>query len=212
MRRLPLIYESIIRMNFPKGKLKVLDVGCGIGVAGEVFNKEKKHKFIGIDIFEPYLKKCRESGYYAKCLKKNLTQYKTDKSKYDLIILFQVIEHLKKNQSVELLKKLEKQCRGKIIISVPNGHCEQGEYDHNPYQAHHSQWDAQSFKKLGYKVYGQGLKFMFMNESYGHPGKEASLWQNIMFLCALILSPFLYFSPAYAAQVIAVKEIKNEKK
>lgn len=193
----------IIKLLLPKGKLEVLDLGCGTGVAGEIFNKNYDHSFVGVDVFDPYLKKCERSKYYQKCIKQDLRKFRAEK-KYDVVILFQVIEHLKYAESKKLLQEAAKSAKKAVIVTVPNGECDQHEYDKNPYQKHKSEWNAKRLRKLGYRVHGQGLKFIFKNTSYGHQGR-AVFWQKIAFVLSFLLSPITFIVPNWAAQLIAVK-------
>jgi len=51
---------------------------------------------------------------------------------FDAILCLEVIEHLTKEEGHDLIKKMEKWARKKIIITTPNG------YDCNPFQTHKS--------------------------------------------------------------------------
>lgn len=208
MDTFPLIYRLIVQILLPRGRLKILDLGCGKGAAARAL-KSEKYAFTGVDIFDPYVKECRKSGLYAKVLKKDLLKINSLSDVYDVTLIFQVLEHLKKSDSVKLIKNAEKLSKKAVIVSVPNGDCDQEEYDKNPYQKHNSTWNADDFKKLGFKVYGQGLGFVYSNESYGS-GKKMALWQMLMLPLSLILSPIILFIPSLSAQIIAVKYIKQK--
>ena len=203
MNTFPLTYKLIVSSLFPKGKLKVLDLGCGKGAAGEIFNQDKTHDFIGIDLFAPYVKECKNSGYYSKAIKKDITKYKA-KEDFDLVLILQVLEHLKKADSKRLIKNITKSTKARIIVSIPNGDCDQGEYEGNPYQKHLSTWTPKDLEKLGFKVYGQGLGIVYGEKSYAVENK-IQLWQKLAAPLSILLSPFIFFNPKYAAQLIAVK-------
>ena len=106
------IIEKTLLNNIKK-KINILDYGAGSGV-----NVDMLCKFGKVNIFEPhkqtakYLKK-KYSGKKCKILKKISNQ------KYDLIVLADVLEHIKKdkNKIKELARKLKK--NGKILITVP---------------------------------------------------------------------------------------------
>ena len=106
------IIEKIIQKNF-KRKINILDYGAGSGV-----NINMLSKFGKVNIYEPhkqttnYLLK-KYSGKKFKILKK------ISNKKYDLIVLADVLEHIKKDKKKieELSKKLKK--NGKILITVP---------------------------------------------------------------------------------------------
>lgn len=208
MNTLPPTYELLVRLLLPKEKgLRFLDLGCGYGMAGEIFNKNHKYSFTGVDVFDPYLKKVSESGYYDKVQHMDLKNYKVPRDKYDVTLLFQVLEHLSKRDGIVLLKSALKSSRKAVLVSIPNGECKQAEYDENPYQKHSSSWSVEDFRKLGFSIYGQGLKFVYRGKSYARK-KNVAFWQKISFVFSLFLTPVIFFLPNLGAQLICVKYVK----
>lgn len=206
---LPPTYQLIIKYLLPQETESVLDLGCGKGVAAEVFNKEKKYQFFGVDLYEPYLKVCRKRGFYKKLIKADLKKINFKEKSFDVVILFQVIEHLNKKDSEKLIKKALKFAKKAVLISVPNGNCYQEAYDGNIYHKHKSSWIPSDLKKLGFTVYGQGLKMIYGSESYAD-GRGASLWQKIVVPLAVILLPLIMMFPKVAIQLIAIKYTHKE--
>ena len=106
------IIQKILQKYVNK-KINILDYGAGSGV-----NVEMLSKFGKVDIYEPhketakYLNK-KYSGKKFKIIKKHSIK------KYDLIILADVLEHIKndKKKIKELSRKLKK--NGKLLITVP---------------------------------------------------------------------------------------------
>lgn len=207
----PPTYELIIKQFLPKGPLKVLDLGCGVGAAAEVLNKSKIHQFIGVDIYEPYLKICKRRGFYKKVIKADLRNINFDKKSFDVVILFQVIEHFNKKNAKKLIQKAISFATKAVLISVPNGHCDQEIYDGNIYNKHKSTWHVADFKKMGFKVYGQGLKIIYGSRSY--EGRiEASWWQKIVVPLSIILLPLVLIFPEIAVQLIGIKYLGDTSK
>lgn len=204
---LPPTYQLLLTSIFPRGKWKVLDLGCGSGIAGELLNATHEHEFTGVDIFEPYLKKCKQKGFYDKTIKADLTKIKLQPKSYDVILLLQVLEHLDKKDSSLLLKKVSKAAKKAVIVTVPNGDCVQEEYDQNSFHIHKSTWAAGDLSKLGFKVYGQAFKPIFGSKSYG-AGEKAMLWQKIAVPLSTLIFPIIYFFPEIGAQLVAVKYTK----
>ncbi|UQD56167.1 bifunctional 2-polyprenyl-6-hydroxyphenol methylase/3-demethylubiquinol 3-O-methyltransferase UbiG [Flavobacterium sp. K5-23] len=97
----------------------VLEIGSGIGLIGSyIRNKNKKIKYLGIEID-------KESYQKSQFLKLNtinddFTTIKTIEESFDVIMLWEVIEHLQDLKLfIELAyEKLNK--NGKIILSTPN--------------------------------------------------------------------------------------------
>ena len=201
---LPPTYEFIIKRLLPSGKLQVLDLGCETGVWGAILNKEKRHEFTGVDVYKPYLDICAKNGNYQKLIKADLTKINFKSKSFDIVFLFQVIEHLKKANAIKLIKKSINIARKGVLISVPNGYCEQELYEHNLYQKHLSNWTVDDLEELGFRVFGQGLKVIYGSKSY-EKTKKASFWQRIAVPLSTIFLPLLLFFPELGAQLIAVK-------
>ena len=97
------IIEKVLNKNIKK-KINILDYGSGSGV-----NVKMLSKFGKVDIFEPHKQT-------AKYLKNNYSNKnfqilkKISKTKYDLIVLADVLEHIKKDKKKikELSRKLKK--------------------------------------------------------------------------------------------------------
>lgn len=200
----PPTYRLIVKNLLPKGSLKILDLGCGVGAAAEVLNRNKTHQFTGVDIHNPYLKICRNRGFYKEVIRCDLRKIKFAKNSFDVVLLLQVIEHLNKKDASELIKKAMKIAAKAVVISVPNGKCSQEIYDGNIFNQHKSTWSVSDFKKLGFKVYGQGLRIIYGSKSY--EGRiEASWWQKILVPLSTVLFPLILLVPEISVQLIGVK-------
>lgn len=203
---LPFTYPWIIRHHFSKNK-KVLDLGTGDGSFMKKINSDGIFEVVGVELFDPYIKKAKKTCAYKKIIKGDLTRLEKINDKFDVVHSSQVIEHLTKLEGKKLLREVEKLAIKRIVIGTPNGHFHQEGYDENIHQAHKSSWSKSDFERLGYKVYGQGLKLI-----YGEGGLlEKSFASNIfikslLFAISYLFSPVAYYFPKYAAHLIAVKE------
>ncbi len=142
-----------------KPNASVLELGAGKFTYLNLI-KQNFHK-TAIDISENAINHSKEQGIYNDYILgdvTNLQNYIADKS-FDTIVAFDLIEHVTKEQGLELLKNIEKIAKHSVVIYTPNGFLPQGEFDNNPFQKHLSGWDFEEMEKLGYKVYGiNGLK------------------------------------------------------
>jgi len=77
---------------------------------------------------------------------------------FDLVTLFDVIEHFPKRQGFELLEKCERLTSKYILVQTPNGFMHQGPDHGNEFQRHHSGWFDHDFEGLAYTVYGTATK------------------------------------------------------
>ncbi len=181
----------------------VLDVGCGSN--SPIVNIRRHFYSEGIDIFPKSIKESKKNKIHDKykigdVLK--LEDYYKKKS-FDAVIALDLVEHMEKKDSLELIKAMERIAKKKVIILTPNGFYHQDQLDGNPYQTHKSKWELKDFKRLGYKVYGlRGLKFL--------RGEYASIKFRPWFLWGLIAfisEPILYFIPQLSYHLFAVKKI-----
>ena len=150
------------------------------------------------------MRQCRQLDCYDKVVKADITSFSLDKQKYDVIVLFQVLEHLPKLKAINLLKKATGAARKAVLVTVPHGECNQNAYHGNSYQKHRSIWTPADLTNLGFSVYGQGLRIIYGNESYG-TGRHVSWWQYLAVPVSLLLIPLVLLKPHLAAQLIAVK-------
>lgn len=62
--------NAVVR-NLDKNADSILDVGCGKGIPMKFINRKKKYFTVGMDIFEPYIYKCKSQGIHQKDLDVN---------------------------------------------------------------------------------------------------------------------------------------------
>ncbi len=104
--------------NVPTGSL-VLDVGCGTGVLGKALQDKKHCQVEGIEYSPEAVRIARKRLAKVHVLDIEHGELQTNK-KYDIIILADVLEHLK-NPTAVLRKFLNfLKPNGKVIISLPN--------------------------------------------------------------------------------------------
>lgn len=113
--RLSPIVDKIVRYN---NSGSVLEVGPGHGLLSSLLLKKGKYE---LDVVEPYLNPHYLSGQSYKLHKKDMDRFlKTSKKKFDLIIMFDVIEHLKDPfTSLHKLKNILGK-NGVLVIQTPN--------------------------------------------------------------------------------------------
>jgi 2-polyprenyl-3-methyl-5-hydroxy-6-metoxy-1,4-benzoquinol methylase len=108
-------YEKIKRLlDFKKGGLNILDVGCGFGLLGERLSKYK-NAVTGLDVNENSNKK---NFNFIKCdISEN---WPVQEKKFDVIICTDVMEHL--YDASHIIKQAEKALKeeGFLIVGIPN--------------------------------------------------------------------------------------------
>jgi SAM-dependent methyltransferase len=108
------IIETIIKKNIVKKNINILDFGSGSGV-----NVDMLSKYGRVNIFEPHLP--TQNFLRRKFNSKKYSVIKEyTKKKFDLILLADVLEHIKNDKKIiQNLKKSLKN-NGFILITVPS--------------------------------------------------------------------------------------------
>jgi len=183
----------------------ILDLGCGHSSGIRYLKKRKKYT-VGVDLSEECIRISRERNIHDENFVLDILdiEKKIKPKSFDCVILLEVIEHLTKNEGLQIIKKMEKIATKKIVVTTPNGFLPQDEYDENIYQFHKSGWKTKDFKKLNFKVYGfNGLKFI--RGDYAKVKlKPIELWTRI----SLFSNFFVKFFPQLAFNLLCVKELK----
>lgn len=103
------------------GRDWVLDIGCNTGRGGEIIkNKFPEINLVGIDIISTRLNKI-QSGIYTHLECISILEFNT-KFKFDYIVAGEVIEHIPKDEFLEMLLKCSDLLKegGKILFTTPN--------------------------------------------------------------------------------------------
>lgn len=142
---------------FPTDKISaILDLACGISLRSQYFDADIR---VGVDIYKKYLENIeleRNVPYvllHADILK--IDELFLPKS-FDLVLLLDIVEHLEKERSLELIKKAENIAKKAVIIETPNGYIPQDidilGYGGHEFQTHRCGWEPEEFHKMGYKT------------------------------------------------------------
>lgn len=195
----PFFYHPFVFQFIPDliGKV-ILDCGCGKGIWAYLIRVTRdltKAKIIGVDLNKNYLNFCIKHNIYDKVIDHSITKLPFDNKSIDLLISSEVIEHLSKEDGMKFLGEVERVCRGRVIITTPNiffDTFEEGEED-----KHRSLWKIDDFKKIGYKIYGVGLKIKIDRSDRLYRIKQS---------LSLALTPLAYVFPSISANLICVKD------
>ena len=188
-----------------------LDVGCG-GFS-DLSRFRPQITTVGIDVFPAAVNEARANGSHDHYVVADILNESTDDvlskfdgRKFDLVMLYDVIEHLPKKDGYELLEKCEQLTSKYVLLKTPNGFVEQGPEFGNEHQRHLSGWFPHDLEGLGYKVYGtSGTKYLrgyAAGPKYDFPG-----WM----MCDIILARLLrvHKHPKRAFNLIAVKDVRG---
>lgn len=195
----------------------VLDIGCG---PDSPLQHCKDVKFsVGVEPFKPYLREAKKKKTHSKFINKQAQELRFPEKSFDAVIMTEVLEHFPKKTSQQMLSKMEKWAKKKVIVTVPNGFLPQAGVDDNPLQEHLSGWTVNEFKKRGYRVTGRaGLKSLRKDEQtesrlHGGDIYRTMRWQPGVFWYAVsgFSQLFTYFLPELAYGLFCVKTLECEK-
>lgn len=196
-----IVMHTVIAMHLRDCKT-VLDIGCGDDSPLQYVSGNFKSE--GLDIYEKSIKiskKKKIHNSYKLGDVSNIQNLYKDNS-FDALIAFDLIEHFKKKEGLELLKKFEAIAAKKVIILTPNGFLPQGKLYGNEYQVHKSGWKQNDFKKRGYKVYGlRGFKQLRNN--YVSPRFKPKFFWGIIII---MTEAFMVYAPRFSFHILAVKK------
>ena len=180
----------------------VLDLGCGSDSPIRSFS----HKFysVGLDIFKSNIIRSKQKNIHNKYYLMSVLDIdkRFKENQFDCVLASDLIEHLTKEDSEKLIKKMEKIAKKKVIIFTPNGFLPQKAYDNNKWQEHKSGWAINEMRNKGYKIRGiNGLKFL-RKEHAELRFKPYIIWKII----SDITQFFVRNNPKHAFQILCIKE------
>jgi predicted TPR repeat methyltransferase len=141
--------------------MNVLDVGAGEGKWGRLL-KGKVKLIDGIEVWAPYIKKYNLIPQYDHLFNINMIDFNYESAEYDIMILGDVLEHLKYDDAVNFINKSKNYIKT-IYLIIPISICHQdGGYFGNPFESHLYQWKDDELKKL--------FDFKLIHEGYNPNG------------------------------------------
>ena len=187
-----------------------LDIGCG--KSSYLSRFRPKMRTVGLDAFDRSLAISREANVHDRYILANIITTpaeeilkSNDGEKFDVVTLFDVIEHLPKNLGWELLAKCEALSSRFVFLQTPYGFLEQGPEEGNPFQVHLSGWFPHDFEGLGYKVAGAaGTRFF-----HGYAGRFKYNFPGVKIADGLLgVLLRLEKNPHHALNMVAWKDLR----
>lgn len=198
----------------------LLDVGCGNSSPIKSFSK--RLYTVGVDIFEPSIKKSKKLGIHNQYYKMDVLDIgeRFEPFSFDCVFASDVLEHVSKEDGIRLIEMMEKIARKIVIIQTPNGFLPQYEYENNPWQKHLSGWNTEEMKERGYVVTGSAGWRIFGRIAFiisfwprrskipSHYGTQKTMFVNLGRLWKIISDTsqvFVKNRPEKAFQILCVK-------
>lgn len=153
----------------------LMDVGCANGnYLNWISDQRPKLETCGIDGYAPVLQSVRATKVIHGILPFSLEDKSFNKS-YDAVMCLDVVEHLHKVESIQMVKRFDNIARKKIVIFTPFGFLDnnvaiQEDKDWQPWLFHKCGWYPEEFEALGYETY------VWKNFDYGAGRVHDALW------------------------------------
>jgi hypothetical protein len=142
-----------LEYEFSKGIIDWADLGCGSGEFLSLIGVVPERGF-AVDVVRPIF---LHQNFIFQEKDVNLWLRETSNNKFDLISMFELVEHFVKKEALDLISSVEGKSRA-VLISTPSGFLKQDaqthqEYTNNPWQWHKSGFSTEEFVKMGFFVF-----------------------------------------------------------
>lgn len=151
----PVIFGTAGLWPWKEGEIvSILDVACGLSFKSKYIPAQIR---VGVDIYEPYFQHIESDVPYVvvKHDIRKLRDIFVPKS-FDLVIALDVIEHVTKEEGIELMRQCEEIAKKGVVIETPKGYVPQNVdiqgHGGDEWQTHRSGWEPEEFKDRGYEV------------------------------------------------------------
>lgn len=129
----------------------VLDLGCGTGYGCNLM-ADTAGNVTGYEINKDSVKHGKKNHVRCKFFQKDITELK-EKPQFDVITMFEILEHLKKEDGEKILNIVGKKCRKMFFLSTPFD----AKLNSNEY--HISQWNEGELKNILSKIFDRVVFF-----------------------------------------------------
>ena len=114
--------------------VSVLDIGPGVGTYAKLLRGLPVSRVVGLEAWEPYVTTYRLHEHYDEVIVGDART--TDLPAADVVILGDVVEHMTRDEGVELWRRCAEAARRAVYLSIPIVHYPQHEIEGNPYEVH----------------------------------------------------------------------------
>jgi 2-polyprenyl-3-methyl-5-hydroxy-6-metoxy-1,4-benzoquinol methylase len=179
----------------------ILDLGCGCNSPV----KYKRDVFsAGVDLSGRLLQESKRLKIHTDYIQADIRKIKFKQNSFDAVIAVNTLEHLTKEDGLELIKKMQSWARKKVILVTQNGSGRPNSRD-NINQYYKSCWSVKDLELCGFKIRGlsgwKDLKDYIGSQRF----KPAFFWERI----SELTQNLIYNFPDKASRLFAVKKINN---
>lgn len=146
----------------------VLDIGAGMGIYS-IMAKQKGQHWTAIEVFAPYINMFNLRSRYDEIIVTDARYANYEKiGNFDLIIVADMLEHMTKDESSELVMTLLQYCHN-LLICFPIIHHEQhAGLEGNDFETHIDHWTEDEMRELlknrqiEHEMIGEVLAYFFV--------------------------------------------------
>jgi 2-polyprenyl-3-methyl-5-hydroxy-6-metoxy-1,4-benzoquinol methylase len=102
---------------------KILDIGCGLGFLLMALESENYKNLYGVEIDKHQFREAKKNLKFSKLFNQDAFNFfKNCREKFDIIFLYDILEHIEKEKTINFLKLLYKNLAidGYLAIKTPN--------------------------------------------------------------------------------------------
>ena len=122
-RHMVSLYRHNYKKFLPENKqARILEIGCGMGNFLLFLGEEGYENFLGVDIAPEAIRYCLDKGISKVKFIKDLMEFLGTAPQFDLIVLNDVIEHLPKDEIINIFNKIGEKLTagGQVIVKTGN--------------------------------------------------------------------------------------------
>lgn len=154
----------------PPGKVKILDIGAGLGFLEEILSKNPNIELHGNDFSDVSVNRLRKmfNGEYKK---ESIYKMKYPNESFDAVFALEVLEHIPPSKILTIMKYIRKMLKrnGVFIVSVPINEGLEEMYPNNP-NSHLRMYSEDLLKTeleiSGFKVINSSKFFAFSDKYF----------------------------------------------
>jgi hypothetical protein len=195
-----------------KQQIKILDLGAGPAQYYEKLFLESAPTLITVDLMDAFPFEGKPDTAPNVSIERIRGVVPGDLSKiqtnsYDLVVAFDLIEHLSREQGYSLLYEIDRIAEHASVIFTPNGFVWQPPTPRNSFDAHLSGWTPAELRSLGWKKIKGHVGAKKFRGPYALP--SVNLRNRIIKNLDFIANVYSQFAYKHAFAFTAVKFEKN---
>jgi len=186
-----------------EGCQSVLDVGCG---AAPTMRQLGVPRSVGFEGYQPSIDLAKKLNTHDEMIKGDLRDLNAQfqPKQFDAVIAMDVIEHVVKEDGLQLMKDMERIATKRVVLFTPCGFLPQRQAANDDLQAHLSGWEPDEMRGYGYKVVGLLGPKSLRGEYHSIKGRPRVFWGMVSWLGHVFSTKN---HPENAAAILCVKTL-----